>query len=80
MFKIQFDIYFYFNIAINCDELFDKISAYDILVNILSHKICEESTVNGVFNVDKHLLTKINECERIEYFKVYALFSYSIMR
>jgi len=43
---------------------------YPRLEAIIDNKICDESTVSGVLNYDQNLLTAIDECERLQDFKV----------
>jgi len=48
---------------------------YPRLEKIIDYKICDESTINGDLNYDKKLLTVIDECERLQDFKVMNIFS-----
>jgi hypothetical protein len=62
-------------IGIKCDEditdeMSDKIIYYQRTEMIIDHKICDESTINGVLNYDQTFLTKIYECEQIKDIKV----------
>jgi hypothetical protein len=62
-------------IGIKCDEemndeSYDKMVYYSRIDMIIDHKICDESTINGVLNYDQTFLTKIDECEQIKDIKV----------
>jgi hypothetical protein len=62
-------------IGIKCDEemtdeLYNKMVYYSRIEMIIEHKICDESTINGVLNYDQTFLTKIDECEQIKDIKV----------
>jgi hypothetical protein len=53
-------------------KLFRKITAYyrelSYMINV---KICDESTLNGVLNYDQEFIDKVNECEKLQDFKVF---------
>ena len=64
-----------FNLYINChnqsiSDLEIKLYSFGRLMNIIKYKICDESTVNGVLDLDEALVSKINECESLQYYKV----------
>jgi len=66
-------LYFIFSFA-NCDQylkdLKQKLYVYYRLEYIIDYKICDESTINGVLNYDQKLLTALDQCERLQDFKV----------
>ncbi len=43
---------------------------YQRIDQIIDHKLCDESTINGTLNYDQTFLTKIDECEQITDYKV----------
>jgi hypothetical protein len=52
-------------------KLFNKITDYYTNLGlIIDVKICDESTLNGVLNYDQEFIDKVNECEKLQDFKV----------
>jgi hypothetical protein len=37
---------------------------------MINNKICDESTLNGVLDYDQEFIDKVNECEKLQDFKV----------
>jgi len=75
--RILFSIVLYFIFSFtNCDQniindLKQKLDVYyPRLEQIIDYKICDESTVDEVLNYDQNLLTAIDQCERLQDFKV----------
>lgn len=61
----------------NYSKLFHKIRDYYIeLMHIINYKICDESTINGVLNYDQEFIDKVNECEKLQDFKVRKEFEF----
>jgi hypothetical protein len=54
------------------DQEFNTLDTYYRIEMIIEHKICDESTINGVLNYDQTFLTKIDECEQIKDIKVFS--------
>jgi hypothetical protein len=53
-------------------KLFHKIAHYYTKLQfIINDKICDESTLYGVFNYDQEFIDKFNECEKLQDIKVF---------